>query len=303
VSAQLLSVVLALIAAFLFACGSAAQQNEAATVSADESLIFELIRRPRWWLGIAGDFGGYIFQAAALAIGSVLVVQPLVVTAVLFALPVSAMLGAGRFGRTTWIWAAVLALALAAFLLLGNPTAGNDDAPGRAWWPSLAVTTVVAVVLVLAGSVPRLGGGTRAMLLGAATGVSFGVCTVLTKPVLTSFSDTSWWSNTVRLTTDWRLYVLVGSGLLAMYLQQRAFQPAPISASLPAITVVEPLVAALLGAVVLGERVELGGWHGPAVLGAAAITVVAAMRLAGRTDNAEPTTPRAYAAGSPPVDH
>lgn len=285
-SSSALSILLALIAAFLFALGSAAQQNEAASVSPDEALIAELIRRPRWWLGLAGDGGGYVFQAAALAIGSVLVVQPLVVTTLLFALPISAALGAGRFGRATWAWAGVLALALAAFLLLGSPTSGTDDAPGRQWWPALVSTAVLTLALI--GAAVRADGARRAMLLGGATGLAFGVCTVLTKPVITSYERAEFWANTARLTADWRLYLLIGSGLLAMYLQQLAFQPAPISASLPAITVLEPIGAAVLGAAVLGERVELSGWHGPAVLGAALITVVAAVKLAARPDSPSP---------------
>ncbi|MGV7637324.1 DMT family transporter, partial [Mycobacterium kansasii] len=81
---------------------------------------------------------------------------------------------------------------------------------------------------------------------------------------------------------DWRLLVLVLSGLGAMYLQQRAFQPAPISASLPAITLAEPVCAAALGAVVLGETVTMSGWHGVAVVASGLVGAAAAARLARR---------------------
>lgn len=281
-SATSASVVLALVAAFLFACGSAAQQAEAATVDEGGSLIAELVRRPRWWLGLLGDLGGYAFQAWALALGPVLVVQPLIVAALLFALPVSALLNHTRVTAREWTYAAVLAIALAVFLIAGRPTDGVPDAPGATWLPALVVVGAVAAVATGVGLVRSLPGPTRALSFGVASGVLFGVATVLTKPVLTSYEHAEFLANTLRLLTDWRLYVLVLSGLGAMYLQQRAFQPAPISASLPAITLAEPVCAAALGAVVLGETVTMSGWHGVAVVTSGLVGAAAAARLAAR---------------------
>ncbi len=277
-----LSVLLALVAAFLFACGSAAQQSEAAQVEAGEPLIAELLHRRRWWLGIVGDIGGYIFQAAALTLGSVLVVQPLIVTTLLFALPVSAVLTRARFGRTTWTLAGVLAAALAVFLVVGDPTAGAGDAPGSTWlWPLVAMGVVTAIAVVV-GCVPTLRGTLRALAFGVATGMLFAVTTVLTKPVLTSFAHEGFWDNMARLFTDWRLYLLAACGIGAMYLQQRAFQLGPISSSLPAITVGEPVGAAVLGGVVLDESVVLTGIRGVLVLLSVLAMIATSVLLARR---------------------
>ncbi|GAA1077607.1 DMT family transporter [Tsukamurella spumae] len=281
-SATAASIVLALVAAFLFACGSAAQQTEAASVDEGSSLIAELIRRPRWWLGLVGDLGGYAFQAWALALGPVLVVQPLIVAALLFALPISALLNHTRVTTREWTWAAVLAIALAVFLVAGRPTDGVPDAPGATWLPALIAVGVVAAATTAIGLVRTLPGSARALSFGVAAGTLFGVATVLTKPVLTSYEHAEFVANTARLLTDWRLYVLVLCGIGAMYLQQRAFQPAPISASLPAITLAEPICAAVLGAVVLQESVTLTGWHGVAVIASGVVGAVAAARLARR---------------------
>ncbi|MBS4102248.1 DMT family transporter [Tsukamurella paurometabola] len=281
-SATTASVVLALVAAFLFACGSAAQQAEAAGVDEDGSLIAALVRRPRWWLGLLGDLGGYAFQAWALALGPVLVVQPLIVAALLFALPVSALLNHTRVTAREWAYAAVLAVALAVFLIAGRPSDGVPDAAGATWLPALLVVGAVAAAATGIGLVRALPGPARALSFGVASGVLFGVATVLTKPVLTSYEHAEFLANTLRLLTDWRLFVLILCGLGAMYLQQRAFQPAPISASLPAITLAEPVCAAALGAVVLGETVTMSGAHGVAVVASGVVGAVAAARLAGR---------------------
>lgn len=89
-----LAAALALLAAVVLAVGSVAQQRSASLVPDASARGFRLVRalsrRPLWWLGIGGDLGGYVLQAAALAVGSLLLVQPLLVTSLLFALPLGA---------------------------------------------------------------------------------------------------------------------------------------------------------------------------------------------------------------------
>ena len=50
------------------------------------------------------------------------------------------------------------------------------------------------------------------------------------------------------------LYVGAGVGLAATTWEQSAFRAGPLTASLPAVTVSEPVVASVLGIIVLGER-------------------------------------------------
>ncbi|MGV9869259.1 DMT family transporter, partial [Rhodococcus koreensis] len=145
------SVVCALIAALLFACASVAQQSAASEVPEDAAFLSTLLRSPRWWAGIVGDGGGYVMQAVALALGSVLVVQPLLVTALLFALPLSAKFSGYRLSRTTWALAVALAVALAIFLVIGDPTEGNIDAPFREWVVPLGILLAVVAVAAAAG--------------------------------------------------------------------------------------------------------------------------------------------------------
>ena len=62
---------------------------------------FQLARKPRWVAGIAADGLGFAAQAAALAIGRLVVVQPLLATAVVFSLPLNAKLGAASLRAVT----------------------------------------------------------------------------------------------------------------------------------------------------------------------------------------------------------
>lgn len=245
-----LSIVLALIAAFLFACASVAQQSAAAAVPEGRSLIATLIRSPRWWAGLCGDIGGYGFQVAALWVGSVLIVQPLIVSMLLFALPLSAKFAGYRMTRTTWVWAVSLAAALAVFIVVGDPTEGNSDAPFSEWMIPLAIASGLVLAVTITGLLST-NPGRRALLLGAAGGVLFGIAVALTKYVTDLLG-----TDIAEAVTAWQTYALVGCGVLGFYLQQRAFQSGPLSASLPAITIGEPFGAAFLGITVLDERVR-----------------------------------------------
>ncbi|WP_137724144.1 DMT family transporter [Prescottella subtropica] len=260
----------ALAAALLFACASVAQQTAAAAVPEDRPLIGSLLRSPRWWAGIVGDGGGYLLQVAALALGSVLVVQPLLVSMLLFALPLSARFSGCRLTRRSWALAGALTVALAVFLIVGDPTDGNIDAPWARWALPLTAVVVVLAVAALAGLSPRVDAGRRALLLGAASGGLYGVAVAFTKYVTDLFGH-----GLGAVAGAWQTYALLAAGAVGVYLQQRAFQVGPLSASLPAITIGEPVVAIVLGTTVLDERLRTSG-VGAVVVAAAVVVMIAA---------------------------
>ncbi|MGY4103557.1 DMT family transporter [Nocardia sp. R16R-3T] len=247
---QVGAVVCALIAALLFAVAAVAQQHAAATVPEDESLIRALMRNPRWWAGIVGDAGGYAMQVAALALGAVLLVQPILVSMLVFALPLSARLNRRRITPRTWATAVALAAALACFLIVGDPTEGNTSAPLRDWIPPLAGLLgllAVTVVVAFGTSDPTR----RALLFGAVGGALFGLAAALTEYVTELFEG-----GLIHVLGSWQTWALVASGLIGLYLQQRAFQSGPLVASLPAVTIAEPLAAAFIGLTVLDEHLR-----------------------------------------------
>jgi hypothetical protein len=251
-----LAVALALVAALLLAVGSVAQRRAAALVPDDEArgltLLRRLVRSPTWWAGSVGDVGGFVVQAAALGVGSLLLVQPLLVTTLLFALPLEAWTGGRRVSRRDGVWALVLAAALALFLVVGEPTAGQDRAPLSAWAPSGTVLVIVLGACLLLAA--RRRGPVRAATLAVATGIAYGVLAALTKSVVDLLGD-----GIVPVLLGWETWALVVAAIAGTYLQQAAFQAGDLSTTLPAITVGEPLVAAFLGLTVLGERVVADG--------------------------------------------
>jgi hypothetical protein len=82
---------LALVAAFLFALAAALQQKGAlnlpvVSLRRPASLV-RLIGQPVWLVGTLALLAGYGLQAAALDRGRLTIIQPLLVTTVVFALP------------------------------------------------------------------------------------------------------------------------------------------------------------------------------------------------------------------------
>jgi hypothetical protein len=57
---------------------------------------------------------------------------------------------------------------------------------------------------------------------------------------------------------SWELYLLIGAGVVGMVLAQSAFQAGPLDASLPVLTVVDPVVSIVIGALVLSEGIRTG---------------------------------------------
>ena len=283
-----IAAVLALLAAVLFAVGSVAQQRSAATVPDDTArglgLIRVLVHRRQWWLGVIGDGGGYVAQAAALAFGSLLLVQPLLVTTLLFALPLGARWAGRTLGRADWVWAAVLAVSLAVFVVTGEPTDGVSSADLGVWLP----TIVVVVALLGAGlvAVSRTRGTVRAALLAACAAVCYGVAAAMTKGVVGEFD-----AGLVAVLTSWETYALIVVAVGGTLLQQSAFQAGALGASLPTMIVGEPIVAVVIGVTVLEEELRSDGAE-LALIGVLGIVmVVATVALA-----------RSSARSTPPVE-
>ena len=156
---DLLAIVLALVGAVLFAFGTVLQQKGAMEEAGDENLgaggMVRLLRRPVWLLGVAIDALGYACQAAALGIGTIVVVQPLLTLSVVFALPIGARLTGQRIGRREVFGAVAVVIGLVVFTLVSNPEGGNDDATDRAWIVGAAIIGGIAAALLVASRASR----------------------------------------------------------------------------------------------------------------------------------------------------
>ncbi len=254
---------LALAAAFFIAVGDVIHQRSALDVTDEPVGHFELfarlLRDRQWWLGTGVAAAGFALQAAALGLGSVLLVQAVLVTSLLFALPISARVAHHRVPRWQWMWAALLAGSVVVIVTVGNPTAGQSRASLDTWLGVIAVLGP-ALALCLVGA-RMWSGPISAVLLGAVSGALWGVFAVLTKSVVHRLDFTSW-AGAIELVRTPELYAWIVVAVGGTAFQQASFRAGAITASLPTMTVAEPVVAAILGIVVLGETLDPGdaGW-------------------------------------------
>ena len=271
-----LVVLFALLAAVCMAIGIVVRQRATMDVPEDQgvstAMVAALLRKRLWWIGTGVALGGYVCQAVALTKGSLLVVQPLLVSSLLFALPLSARLAGRRVTRSEWGWALVLTVALAVFVLMARPRAGLYRGQEIAWAVAIAAIGPIVVFCVVFGA--RSTGRRRAVLIAIAVGVLFGVNAVLTKLVVFELAE----DGALAVLKLPPVYLLAALGIFAMLLQQSAFHAGALSMSVPTMLVLEPVVAVLLGSLVLNEHLTVSGYETfvlPIVVAAMAAATIA----------------------------
>lgn len=275
-----IAALLALAAAFFIAIGDVIHQRSAHDVTSDSvghmELFLRLLRDRQWWVGSLVSAVGFGCQAAALGLGSVLLVQALLVTSLLFALPIHARTTRHPVTRSQWVWAALLAAAVVVIVTVGNPTEGQARA-GFGIWVWVIAVMGPALALCVAGARVLAGKPAAAVLLGVVSGSLWGVFAVLTKGVVERLDDGI---GAVLVTPEF--YAAAAVSVAATAWQQSSFRAGALTASLPTMTVVEPAVGSILGIVVLGEAVRPGrdGW---AVLIVAVVAMVIATAALARS--------------------
>ena len=276
-------IVFALCAAVFMAVGIVVRQRATMDVPFDEgvsaAMVGILLRRPLWWAGTGAAVLGFVFQALALVKGSLILVRPILVSALLFTLPLSARLSGRRVTRSEWLWAGTLTVGLAVFVLLARP--GPQESPASLTTSLVIGAACAVLVLGCVVAAVRTDGWRRAVLLAAAVGVLFGVVAVLTK-VNVHIADER---GAVALLITPAPYALVLLGVVATLLQQSAFHAGALQTSVPTMLVLEPVVAVVLGALVLGEELDAGRYEAIALAVAIAAMTAATVAL-GRDEGA-----------------
>jgi drug/metabolite transporter (DMT)-like permease len=291
-----IAAVLALLAAFASAIGNVVRQRSAQEITDREVGHLELfrlsLRDTRWWLGAGGAIANYALQAVALALGSVVLVTALQVTALLFALPIYAYLTKVRVTRREWAWAVLLAAALAVVVTVGDPDSGASRGSLTTW---LLVALVMGPPLVFCVLGARFWtGSVAAVLLAVVAGSSLALFAVLTKAVVEVVRG-----GVVALLLAPEFYFWLVAALAGMIFQQSSYRVGSLNASLPTSVVAKPLIGSALGMVVLGETFDASGPELAVVAVGVVLVIVATFALA--RGEAENVTEEAIESGRIPI--
>jgi drug/metabolite transporter (DMT)-like permease len=253
-----LASILALMAAFCFAAAATLQQKGALALGepgdGGSSLLW--LAKSKWWLiGTGALLVGYLLQAIALDNGRLSIIQPLLVTTVVFALPMGYYLTDQVVGRREVIGAIVVVLGLALYAVFGDPAAGNDTAPNDEWLIALTAVTVICGALFVAAR--RATKHRKASLLGITSGILYGTSACLVKQVTTQLND----GGVAEVLENWQFWAMSVAGIVAFVIQQMSLREGFLATSVATVSVANPIISIIIGILLFDEALSEPTWH------------------------------------------
>lgn len=275
-----LSAAMALLAALVSALGSVMRQQ---ATSPDGRIS------RTWYVGAAIALSSFVFQVAALALGPVLLVQPLLVLSVLFGLLIQSAWTRIAPTPRQWLLGAAVAGGVAMFVFFARPVPAIH---GRQQWVLDLVVGVLLAALLAAVLLARHSTGNRAGLLyGTVAGALFGLVAVQIKSVTEQLHDP------LRALTSVTTYLCAATIAVAVWCQQRAFARGSLDAAYPAMVVTEPIVAMVVSLAILGEKLSAHSLSTAVSIIGAGVMVIGVLGLARgaavRIEETRPGLPRA----------
>jgi hypothetical protein len=274
---MILAVFLALGAGMCYATAAVLQQRvaseQAPELSLHPRLILALVKRPMWLLGIAVDVTAYLLEAAALGVGSIIVVGPLMVSGLLFAIPLATFGTPRRVTAREMVPAAMVASGLALFVIVGSPGGGSSQSSLLGWACAGAIVAAGSGTCVALGRRAGTSPNHRALLFGLATGIIYSLTAVLTKSTVDLFGDD--FGSIFGIFLHWQPYALGVVSVAGLILNQSAFQAGHVAASLPVISVANPVLSSTFGVVLFGEMLGADGLLEWTVTVLAVVTMIA----------------------------
>lgn len=247
-----LAVTLALLSAATFAISTSVQHQaaEKAPESAQSvvALLGYLVRRPLWLLGQLLATCAFALHASALHAGPIAVVQPIVVSGIVWAVPARAAISRRMPSVTELRAVLVTAAGLAVFLVASDPTAGEDASLGAGTIALIGLGVLVAGAAEVAAA--RASDRRRkAFFLGVVGGVLFGLVAGFLKLALQELND----GGLGAMLLAWPTYGVLLAGAGGVLTNQRAYRTAGLSASMPALNIVNGLTSLVIGFTVFSE--------------------------------------------------
>lgn len=235
--------------------GAGVLQNRAAHQVPDRPplrprLLLDLmrVRSFRWSVVLAAI--GFGLQVLALRFGPLGLVQPMLVTGLIFYLAFAAASLHRRVDRPMALAALLALIGLAGFLAISQPASGTGQFSAADVLPiGLLVVLSVSACLLLAS---RLPGQVRVLPTAAATAVCYGVTAGLVSSLTRTLDVSMVWRR-------WELWAVVVVGVAGFLLNEKAFQEGTLGAVAVAMTTVgDPLISITVGVVWLGQSLAGG---------------------------------------------
>jgi hypothetical protein len=203
-------------------------------------LVRYLFRQPLWLLGWVAAVGGFVFQAIALGNGQLSVVQPLLVTELVFVLLMRRMWFRQDIAPAAWAGAAVVCVAIGVFLAVAEPTGGQPNPATKEWLSVLLAFGGAIALLTVAGM--RGSPLRRTVAFSLAGALAWALMAVFIKAT----TDAVAMFGILGMLSRWPVYALAVAALCGTLLEQAALHVGSLSVSQPLLVVVNPLASIAL---------------------------------------------------------
>ncbi|MFU8872688.1 DMT family transporter [Micromonospora sp. SL4-19] len=250
---------LALVAAAAFGASSVLQFRASQQVPQERAgrpqLLVHLLGVPGWrWSAVLAAMA-FACQVGALSRMPLILVQPLLVSGLIWYVLLFAASRHVRPDRGLLVESALCLFGLSAFLLIARPTPGYGRGL-NSFWPAVLLLFVLAVSVGLCLlTALRLDRRWRPLPLALAAGICYGV----TAGLISSLTHLH--LAPLAVFGQWQIYAVIVLGPVGVLLSQNAYQAGPVGApALATITVTDPLVAIAVGLLWLNERIASGLW-------------------------------------------
>ena len=199
-----------------------------------------LVRNRTWLVGWITNLCGVGTQAAALKVGSVAAVQPLMASQLLFVLTFAS--GEQRRWPSARDWLSALAVCAGLVLLLTADASSLTGAPHR-HRVLMATVCMVGLIVILR----QLSRHTFPWLAGPLVGVAAGLCHALNAVYLKLTVEDLYHGGAAATLFDWPVYALAVTAVSGMLLVQIAFASGPLPPAVAAMSVTNPVASFVLG--------------------------------------------------------
>ena len=266
-SEMVLAVMLCIVSAAGYAAAAVLQERLA------QRPFGVLVRTPLWWAAIALNGVGAGLHVVALRFGPLSLVQPFGVLTLVLAVPLAAMLARRAVTRLEGRGIGLAVAGLVGILLLAGTTSGIAV---------LTSTQLVGLLLVTAALLTALGGwsavpGASGLWAAAAAGVSFGVSSALTQTVAVHLTDDGLGA-LIDPTVAVAALAIVALSTAGTLFTQRSYRDG-LGAPLAVSTLANPVAAATIGLVLLGEQITGGALGAVVALASAGIAAAGVTML------------------------
>ena len=248
-----IAIALSLLSAVALAFG-AQFQNQAvgktedpqATTRIGLRAVLRLVRRPRWLTGMAFLVGGALLQITALTLAPLIVVQPIGAVALAITALLNARSTKRRVTNSTWIAISLCTFGIATFVAVASAVAKESHLDDGNLLQILTVLVAILVLFAVAFFTFARRAKAITYILGA--GILYGFVASLIKAVVQRIAQGDLTPLTVLCALTTGLAVLLGGWFV-----QNAYASGPPDLVIAGLTVVDPMVAVLVGIIVLGE--------------------------------------------------